>query len=404
VLHTENLELRKDPGQLPYHIGKQYNTASATLVTYYYTLKGGRNNGPVAMPPQDTEQQYIDYPFLQSEVKGLHLDFLPYRGRGKFYERSVLNYLFKNSAKIDVLNLLHFNAENIFYTLLFKVLHPKGKVYIKLDIDIPFYKNTPYFFNAGGFNKLLKVFLFTRLLQPLFFKLAHTISAESQTGMNYFIERFNVPQKKMMLLPNGVDKDKINSRIVTVKNFIEKENIIITVGRIGTSQKNNEMLLDALASINLKDWKVYFIGAIQEEFRPKIDVFFKENPDKQNKVIFTDWINSPAALYQYYNKAKIFCLTSLDEGFPLSACEAAYFGNYLLLTDTIDCFNELTNNSKHGKKIHFNNVKHLSESLNELIDSPNILAESYDGMRAYAESNLTWQAIIPRLYKRLTMN
>jgi glycosyltransferase involved in cell wall biosynthesis len=397
------LELRKDPGQIPYQLQKEFDYDS-TLVSYFFTLEGGRNSGPLTDPPVDDETIYRHYPNLLTEVPGLKIDFLKNKGWGRFYEKAILDYLISHSKKIDILNLFHFNAANIFYTLLYKLLHPGGRVYLKLDIDIPFYKKTKYFFNVPAKFGRLKIFLFTKFIQPLFFRLVHTISAESAAGVNYFSNRFQVPAKKMLLLLNGVDEERISRCLQVTKSFHEKENMIITVGRIGTRQKNNELLLNALSKTDLTHWKVFFIGPIEEAFKPVIDRFFEENPGKKDQVFFTGHIDSPENLYQYYNKAKVFCLTSEDEGFPLSACEAAFFGNYLVLTDSIDCFDELTNKGKHGQKVRQNNVDELAKWLIFIIENPEILVKNFEPMVAYATANLTWQAVIPQLHNRLLLN
>jgi len=236
IAHGENLELRKDPGQLPYHLGK-LSGITGTLVTYYYALKGGRAAGPVPIPPTDAAQQNRDYPYLLTEVKGLDIHFLSYTGRKKFSDRSIVDYIRGNASKIDVLNLFHFGSENIFYAFVYKIYNPAGKVYLKLDIDIPFYKNHPYFFNTVSSVKWFKVFCFTKLIEPLFFTLVHTISAESQTGIDYFTGRYRVSPKKMALVPNGVDAEQISRYVPITRDFAEKENILITVGKIGSAQK-----------------------------------------------------------------------------------------------------------------------------------------------------------------------
>lgn len=58
---------------------------------------------------------------------------------------------------------------------------------------------------------------------------------------------------------------------------------MITVGRIGTEQKNNEMLLKVIDKIDLKDWKIYIIGPYTEQFKRYYDDFIKSNPDKKVK-------------------------------------------------------------------------------------------------------------------------
>ena len=100
VPHIENLELRKDTGQIPYHFYKELGYES-TLVSYFYTLKGGRKAGPVKFPPTIREEIIKDYPFLDSEVKGLKMHFLPYDGRERFYEKAIKKYIEIEAKNID---------------------------------------------------------------------------------------------------------------------------------------------------------------------------------------------------------------------------------------------------------------------------------------------------------------
>lgn len=400
VLHAENLELRKDPGQIPYHFGNLKNVDS-TLVTYYYSNINNITVGPLEICPQKQEDILKDYPFLSTEVKGLKIKFLDYLGRGKFYEKAVYKYLKENSKNIDVLNLFHFTTENIFYSLLYKIKNPKGKIYLKLDINVPFYESCKYFFNANVMLPFIKRDLIQKILYPLFFKIVNTISAESAYGLNYFKSRFNVPENKLILIPNGIDDDLIKSKNIKPLTFAKKENILITVGKIGSAEKNNKMLLDALANVDLKNWKIYFIGSITNDFKPEIESFYNKNPGLINAVVFTGRINEPEKLYDYYNRAKIFCLTSINEGFPLAACEAAYFGNYLILTSTIKCFNELTDNGKYGNSVLTDDYSTLSKNIQNLIDNESVLERSCQGMMNYAKTTLTWQSIIPLLQQRL---
>ena len=90
---------------------------------------------------------------------------------------------------------------------------------------------------------------------------------------------------KLKLMPNGFDEDLLNDYNIKIKEFKEKDNIIITVGRLGTYQKNTELLLQSIENIDLKNWKVYLIGTITDEFKPYIEKFFANNPDKRDNVI-----------------------------------------------------------------------------------------------------------------------
>lgn len=58
---------------------------------------------------------------------------------------------------------------------------------------------------------------------------------------------------KLIYIPNGFDEDYLIKNNIKIKKFEEKENIIITVGRIETEQKNNGMLLKVINKMDLKD-------------------------------------------------------------------------------------------------------------------------------------------------------
>ena len=74
--------------------------------------------------------------------------------------------------------------------------------------------------------------------------------------------------------------------------------------------------------LDLKNWKVYLIGPIHPDFQIKIDTFYQQYPDKKNQVIFTGAIYNKKELWSYYNKAKVFVLTSRWESYALVLNEA----------------------------------------------------------------------------------
>lgn len=393
VLHAENLELRKDPGQIPYHAYKVLGFES-TLVTYYYSIEKGRSGG--AQPPsEDSEKIKKDYPFLETEVPGLKMHFLPLKGRKRFYERAVFEYLKINAKNIDVLNLLHFGSENIFYGFIYKYYNPKGKIYLKLDIDLDFYNKTERIFQIAKLPIIGKWIEW--IIIRFFFNLVSIISAESSAGLMYFKNRFKPPTPKLILLPNGVDEDRIKALVPVLRTFEEKENIILSVGRIGNIQKNNEMLMEAVSTLDLKDWKVFFVGPIEKEFLPKVERYYEQYPKLREKVFFVGASTSPQELYEYYNRAKIFCLTSRWEGFPLVCCEAAYFGNYLLYSNKINAFETLTDNGKYGTQFSINDIEALKYLLMQFIESTDSLKIKTSLCQEFAKKNLTWQESIKHL-------
>ncbi len=369
---TENFHLVKDVGQLPYFMYKTEGY-DATLISY-------KNN--------------VEYPFINNEVNGLKLNFIPNKGRFLYFELGVLYYLFNNSKLIDVLNLFHFKKDNILYLLIYKLVNPKGKAYIKLDMDILFFKN----YNAFLFsNYSLKNFIL-KALTSWIFKLTDLFSVETDQAKDYLLNVYPELEHKLICIPNGVDNLYLDQEI-PVKPFIEKENIILTVGRIGTEQKNTELLLDALKITDLKDWKVYILGPIEERFKKNIADFYREYPQLENKVIFTGNITDRKELFNWYNRAKIFCLTSRWESFGIVFTEALYFGNYLI-TSPISSAAYITNNGKYGTvaKAH---AQEFSNAIQNSIEAGFLSTQRYTEIRSFSKENFTWPVIVKKLADKI---
>jgi len=368
----ENFHLVKDVGQLPYFMYKTEGY-DAELISY-------KNNA--------------QYPFLEKEVKGLKLNFIPNKGRFLYFEIGVLYYLWNYSKSIDVLNLFHFKKDNFLYLLIYKLVNPKGKTYIKLDMDILFFKdyNTFLFSNYAFKNFFLKT------LTSWIFKLTDVFSVETDQAREYLLKVYPELKNKLICIPNGIDNMYLDQEI-PVKPFHEKENIILTVGRIGTEQKNTELLLDALKITDLKDWKVYILGPIEESFQKYIADFYREFPQMENKVIFTGNITNRKELFDWYNRAKIFCLSSRFEGFPIAFSEALYYGNYIL-TSPVSSAEHITANGKYGRVVKAEAAE-FSKAIRESISDGFLNEKFYEEIRSFSKENFTWPDIVKKLADKL---
>ena len=365
---TENFHLVKDVGQLPYFMYKTEGY-DATLITY---------------------QNNVEYPFIDQEVNGLKLNFIPNKGRFLYFELGVLYYLLNHSKSIAVLNLFHFKKDHILYLLIYKLVNPKGKAYIKLDMDILFFKN----YNAFLFsNYALKNFIL-KALTSWIFKLTDLFSVETDQAKDYLLNVYPELQNKLICIPNGVDNLYLDKEI-PIKAFQEKENIILTVGRIGTEQKNTELLLDALKITDLKDWKVYILGPIEESFKKYIADFYKEYPQLENKVIFTGNITDRKELFDWYNRSKIFCLSSRYEGFPIAFPEALYFGNYLI-SSPVSSAEHITSKGKYGTVARAD-AHEFSKAIQNSIEPSFLSSQRYEEIRRFSKDNFTWPGIVKKL-------
>ena len=202
---------------------------------------------------------------------------------------------------------------------------------------------------------------------------------------------------KTIYLPNGYDNEIIDK--IKVKPLEEKENIILTVGRLGTEAKNTELLLETLKEIDLQDWKVYLVGSIDKGFIDYKEKFFKENPNLVDKIIFVGEIKDRAELYKYYNRARVFVLPSRWESFGIVMVEAMAFGNYIITSNTCAA-KDITNNSEIGKIIEIDSKKELEEEIIKVISGKINLKDKYEKTLNHV-SNFKYSNLIEKLGERI---
>lgn len=290
------------------------------LVPYYICKKFDLEYNVVCLANADFEKNNefkVNY-FPQKEINGI---------KSKYYlikEFNIFKYLIINAKKINFLVLIHMSKKNALISYIYKKLNPRGKIYVKLDMNEG---------SLRALSKMKKYRIRTKMYES-FFKQVDLYSIENKNLYDIFPNFFHGVKgirEKLEYIPNGFDEEKLKG--IKVKNIKEKENIILTVGRIGEYPKNNELLLETLKKINLKNWKVYFVGPYTKDFKIKYDKFIKENIGYKEKVFLTGSIENKKNLYEYYNRAKVLIHTSLSEGFPLIFPEALRFGNYIVTSE-----------------------------------------------------------------------
>ncbi len=369
---TENFHLVKDVGQLPYFMYKTEGY-DAQLISY-------RNNK--------------EYTFLNKEVKGLKLIFIPDIGRFFYFELGILSYLWSFSKSIDVLNLFHFKKDHLLYLLLYKILNPKGKAYIKLDMDILFFKDYNAFLYS---NYRIKNYLLKGITKWMF-KLTYIFSVETEEARTYLLKVYPELEQKLICIPNGVDNLYLDEEI-KLRSWEEKENIIITVGRIGTLQKNTELFLEALKEVELNNWKVYILGPVEDDFQNFINQYFLKHPQLKNRIMFTGNISDRKELFEWYNRAKIFCLTSRFEGFPITFPEALFFGNYIISTPVSSAL-QITNNNLVGKVVK-SEAPDFALAIQGCMKEGFLTARRYEDILKFSRTNFTWPGIVKKLSDKL---
>ena len=300
--HVDQVFLYKEHGEIPYYFSKLYGYRA--IVDDYYDA-----NLPDA--------KYFRTVELQS-----------YKHHNRLTKLQKIWKIFRMARKIDVLYLLSITPDSMYKMLAYRLGGGKGKIYLKLDLGI---------YAKDGKDLLVwdNMSLFLKTVHFFFKPLPDVYTVETKRSYERLRNSYYgdlIEKGKLFRLPNGFDPEILEEIGVTRRSVSEKEKVMITVGRLGTHQKNTELLLDVLAKVDLKDWKFYLIGPIDDSFQENIERFYEENPEKKEAVIFTGMI-SQKEKFEYYDKARVFVLTSRHEGFAFALVEAAYMKNYIVSTD-----------------------------------------------------------------------
>lgn len=349
-----------------------------------------------------------EYPYLKKYCKGLKLEFIKKSNRfSKICEKNVVKYLFFNAKKIDILNLIHPHEDNIIYGVVYKLFNKNGFIYLKMDVNEAFKKRLKYrcsHIMARTQNNGIRSFLSFIIKKKIYLKfldIIDLISFESKESVEYFKTKYPKYREKIIYVPNGIDDISIKEAGLQRISFKEKENIILTVGRIGAEIKSNETLLNAIADIkNLKNWKIILIGPIEKKFKKYLFKFFKENPNLKDRIYFIGEITDREKLFEYYQKSKIFCLTSKNESFGIVLVEAAYFGNYIVCSN-FPAARDITLNGDIGSLFSPGNSKELAKILQDLINNEKRMEDNYLTIQEFTKKNYSWSMIVQNLYKNI---
>lgn len=296
-----NQTLLKDCGIIPYLLYKNHG--------FHSVMVGSEVEGET-------------YPYLEKYVRGLEMDFLPDKTL-----QTKIAYMNAHAADIDLLIL--YGAYPVYIPIVdfYRQVRPDGKIYLATDMNIGWGSRITH--NHPDYKR--------------FIKSCDVVAASCRSVQKYLSAKWRVP---IELIRNGW----YNFPQVSFDNlFKQKENIILTVGRIGTDQKRNEDTLAAFAKVadDLPDWKLRLVGTIEENFKPYMENFFAEYPNLRERVIFTGLIEDKTALMEEYKRAKIFCLTSTFEGFPNVVAEALFAGDFIIFSN-FDAALEATDDGKHA--------------------------------------------------------
>ncbi len=347
-----NVEFLKDCGLIPYLLYKNHNCD--------VTFVGAKNE---------------EWPYLDQYLQGVKTDILP---TGTEIEK--LQYIQEHAKNIDCLILRGFYNANFGIAKLYKELNPNGKIYDGLDANSPW----------------MDRIMWSHPVISSFMKCCDVLATSCTATQMYLNEKW---PWKIEHIQNGYYSFDSQNKFPSYSN---KENIILTVSRIGSPQKANHIMLEAFAMVaeQIPDWSFYLVGSIAPDFQSYIEHYFERFPSLKERIVFTGPISDKACLKEMYLKSKIFALSSVLEGGTPNVIAEALSSGCVIATTQIDAWEEATNFGRCGKTCPINDPLAFSKMLLGLCNDPDLEHKSIEAYN-HCVSHFDMEKIVARLYLML---
>lgn len=346
----------QDCGMFLYTLAKDFNWESTYV--FYKTR------------PEETQWNETFLKYVRPVCLG-ETDDLDYKKQVSLAKQFIQEHI----HEYDAIMLFHYGSTAWKLARLCKKHNPNIVVYVKLDMGIGGFN---HFCNNGPFQNLKNWF------EKLKSSYVDIFTVETKSYYEK-LKKTSVFKNRIEYLPNGVSLLDID---LTELDILPKENIVVTVGRLGTYEKNNSLLLKAIKNLPIelvKNWEFLLIGPSTQEFSKEVALFKEKNPAIANCINMTGEINNRNTLYSYLRRAKIICMTSLSESTCISTLEGMYFGTYPVITNYSDFTLDTTTNNKVGCIVENKNINALVSSLKHIMSDDNLYCKGIES-QSYVRS------------------
>jgi len=235
-----------------------------------------------------------------------------------------------------------------------------------------------------------------------------TISPEQQQDI---VHKFNVvPLEKTSIIPLGFDLKRFEesqtkrNELRTVAGIPDEQCAVAIVGRLAPI-KNHRLFIDAAALV-LRQYPNEFIFYVVGDGELKTEIkYYIENtyPLFNKNIVFTSWIADMTTLYPAMD---IVCLTSLNEGTPVSLIEAQASGIPVISTN-VGGIKDIVQANETGIIMEGNSEEELAKHLIELHLNKSLRMKMSQNARNFVKEKFTYQRLVDdmdSLYKTLLSN
>ena len=191
------------------------------------------------------------------------------------------------------------------------------------------------------------------------------VIAQTNVAKDIYVKQFNHSNIKVIGNP-------IRQIVSVSKTIIEKENIVLSIGRL-INTKHFDLLIDIFLRIAMPDWKLVIVGgdALKQNNLKKLTEKIKSlNAD--DKIILTGNISN---VEEWYFKSKIFAFTSSSEGFPNVLGEAMSAGMPVIAFDCVAGPADMIDDGANGYLIELFDTFSFENKLKKLMNDESLRIE-----------------------------
>ena len=212
--------------------------------------------------------------------------------------------------------------------------------------------NIPYVFTAHSLGVFLDGYNKERVdCEKMVMESSNIITASSKYESNLITNSYDIDEKSIMQIPPGVDKE-----IFTYDSNLERENILLSVGRIQEQKRQMEVLkfIDNFRKIDT-NFLCYFVGGPSGKSGDDYLIELKNTVKELNLDSNVEFLGNltQTEIKILMNRSKLLIHTSQYETFGLVAIEANAMGVPVLTT----------NRGSLMEIIEHNNNGYISENL-----------------------------------------
>lgn len=213
-----------------------------------------------------------------------------------------------------------------------------------------------------------KVFI---AIERLLARFTTKVVAVSNSVANDISIRYNIaPKEKIAVIPLGFDlerflkADENRGKLKKELGLSEEIALVGIVGRL-VPIKNHKMFLDVAKKLLTIDYGLWtkFVIVGNGELRQELENY-AEKLGIKNSVIFLGWRRD---LENIYADLDVVCLTSLNEGTPVSLIEAMASARPVVATD-VGGVRDIVKNEENGLLVSSNDVSSFSKALLKMLN------------------------------------